>query len=76
LRKPAESQSCSAQGLLCDLWWGRELSAEGVKLNVEVAADGLAKSDAHYLVESISEVHPVTAGIEQGLTGTILLKKV
>jgi phosphonoacetaldehyde hydrolase len=43
------------------------LSAEEVKRKVERAADGLAKSGAHYVVESISDVPPVIAEIEQRL---------
>ena len=43
------------------------LSAEEVKRKVDRAADGLAKSGAHYVVESISDVPPVIAQIEQRL---------
>ncbi|MHC4207295.1 MAG: HAD-IA family hydrolase, partial [Planctomycetota bacterium] len=43
------------------------LSAEQVKRKVERATDGLAKSGAHYVVESISDVPPVIAEIEQRL---------
>jgi phosphonoacetaldehyde hydrolase len=43
------------------------LSADEVKRKVERAADGLAKSGAHYVVESISDVPPVIAEIEQRL---------
>ncbi len=43
------------------------LSAEQVKRKVEIAANVLAKSGAHYVVESISDVPPVIAEIEQRL---------
>ena len=43
------------------------LSAEEVKRKVDRAADGLAKSGAHYVVESISDVPAVIAQIEQRL---------
>jgi phosphonoacetaldehyde hydrolase len=43
------------------------LSAEEVERKVDRAADGLAKSGAHYVVESISDVPAVIAQIEQRL---------
>lgn len=43
------------------------LSAEEVKRKVDRAADGLAKSGAHYVVESIADVPAVIAEIEQRL---------
>ena len=43
------------------------LTAEQVKRKVEIAADDLAKSGAHYVVESISDVPPVIDEIEQRL---------
>jgi len=43
------------------------LSTEQVKRKVERAADGLAKSGAHYVVESISDVPPAIDEIEQRL---------
>ena len=43
------------------------LSAEEVKRKVDIAADGLAKSGAHYVVESIADVPAVIAEIEQRL---------
>jgi len=43
------------------------LSAEQVKRKVERAAEGLAKSGAHYVVESITDVPPVIDEIEQRL---------
>ena len=43
------------------------LSPEDVKRKVDRAADGLAKSGAHYVVESISDVPAVIAQIEQRL---------
>lgn len=43
------------------------LSAEEVKRKVDKAADGLAKTGAHYVVESISDVPAVINEIEQRL---------
>lgn len=43
------------------------LPADEVRRKIERAADGLAKSGAHYVVESIVEVPPVIAEIEQRL---------
>lgn len=43
------------------------LSAEEVKRKVDKAADGLAKTGAHYVVESISDVPEVINEIEQRL---------
>jgi len=43
------------------------LSAEEVKRKVERATEGLAKAGAHYVVESIAEVPPIIAEIEQRL---------
>lgn len=43
------------------------LSAEEVKRKVDKAADGLAKTGAHYVVESISDVPEVISEIEQRL---------
>ena len=43
------------------------LSAEEVKRKVELATEGLAKAGAHYVVESIAEVPPIIAEIEQRL---------
>lgn len=42
-------------------------SAEDLRHKVETAADGLAKSGAHYVVESIADVPTVIAEIEQRL---------
>jgi phosphonoacetaldehyde hydrolase len=43
------------------------LSADEVKRRVARAADGLAKSGAHYVVESVADVPPVINEIEQRL---------
>ena len=43
------------------------LPAEEVKRKVAIATDGLAKSGAHYVVESIADVLPVIEEIEQRL---------
>ncbi|MBN2313817.1 MAG: phosphonoacetaldehyde hydrolase [Sedimentisphaerales bacterium] len=43
------------------------LPADEVKRKVERAADGLAKSGAHYVVESIADVPPIITEIEQKL---------
>lgn len=43
------------------------LPAEEVKRKIEKAADGLAKSGAHYVVESIADVPPIITEIEQRL---------
>lgn len=43
------------------------LSVDEVRRKVEKAAEGLAKSGAHYVVESIADVPPVIAEIEQRL---------
>lgn len=43
------------------------LSAEEVKRKVDKAAEGLAKTGAHYVVESISDVPAVISEIEQRL---------
>ena len=43
------------------------LPPEQVKLKVDKAAEGLAKTGAHYVVESISDVPAVINGIEQRL---------
>jgi phosphonoacetaldehyde hydrolase len=43
------------------------LPAEEVKRKIERAADGLAKSGAHYVVESIADVPPIIDEIEQRL---------
>lgn len=43
------------------------LSADEVKRKIERAADSLAKSGAHYVVESIADVPPVVTEIEQRL---------
>jgi len=43
------------------------LSAEEVKRKVALAADGLARMGAHYVVESIADVPPVITEIEQRL---------
>jgi phosphonoacetaldehyde hydrolase len=43
------------------------LPADDLTRKVERAADGLAKSGAHYVVESIADVPPIIAEIEQRL---------
>ena len=43
------------------------LPADDVKRKIERAADGLAKSGAHYVVESIANVPPIISEIEQRL---------
>jgi len=43
------------------------LPSDEVKRKIERAADGLAKSGAHYVVEAISDVPPIIAEIEQRL---------
>jgi phosphonoacetaldehyde hydrolase len=44
-----------------------DMSADEVKRRIETAADGLAKAGAHYVVDSIADVPPIVAEIEQRL---------